>query len=191
MRYGNIAIFLSLSAILAHSEKTQINYFFGDNNLYMSSLDTIYIDYNIQMTRELEWATRLIQAESLNEPEEGKIAVVQTILNRVEYNTARGRNTSLFWEISRPGQVDGYRTKYWYKPLKRENILIAYKALYGERIIPNTVYFWHNARISTDRKHVRWAEGKNGELIYKTIGDHTFCHSKWILKNHPNYERNN
>ena len=62
--------------------------------LYSYNSDVINFDFKIPVSREVEWATRLIQAESLNESELGKIAIVQTIQNRVKYNASRGRNTS-------------------------------------------------------------------------------------------------
>ena len=148
------------------------------------TLDTLEIEseFTFKMTKEIEWATRLIQSEALNEPQLGKVAVVQTILNRIEYNNKyRNKNTNLFKEISRKGQVDGYLSNYWKKELKRENVLIAYKALYGYRLVPKSVYYWHNSKISTDRHQVRWAEGKDQKNVWKTIGNHTFCHSPKLL----------
>jgi spore germination cell wall hydrolase CwlJ-like protein len=188
MKYVNIILLIILSWFLAHSEinKKEIEYF--DDNVYSYSInDTITVTHTIQLTKELEWATRLIQSEAMNEPDSGKIAVVQTILNRVEYNTFRGRRTSFTYEIQRPGQVDGYKTKYWYYKLRKENIRLAYKALYGERVVPKSVYFWHNPISSTDKSHLRWAEGNNGEYIWKDIGNHRFCYAKTILINHPEY----
>jgi hypothetical protein len=200
LKYVNIILLIILSWFLAHSEinKKEVEYF--DDNVYSySTNDTITVTHTIQLTKELEWATRLIQSEAMNEPAEGetweqldtsKMMLVWTIRNRItDHNERRGRNTDIFWQISRKGQIDGYQTKNWYRPLERHNIVLAYKSLYGENLLPKSIYYWHSPdpNLSTDTKHVRETEGENGKYIYKIIGGHVFCHEKKILKHHPEY----
>lgn len=200
MKYVNIILFTVLSWAFAHTKanKEKIDYF-GDNNLYSYTIqDTISISHTIVLTKELEWATRLIQSEAATKPDTSrgetladldtsKMMLVWTIRNRIDYNKWRGRNTDLFWEIRRPGQVDGYQKPRWYKDLERHNIILAYKSLYGENPLPKSIYFWHNSQTSTDVDHVNDTEGPNGEYIYKIIGFHTFCYAHRILENHPEW----
>lgn len=151
---------------------------FGESDIFIkgtinSTLPTVEIVYNLPSEDVINYAVRLIWSEAGYEPVEGQIAVVQTVMNRVRIN-----KTNFIHEIDRQGQIDGRYTKYWYNvPSDKWNELqeIAMKALVGRRIMPDNVYFWHNECTSTDKRHVRWAEGNNGENVWKRINNHTFC----------------
>jgi len=172
-----IAVILLLTVpVSPHNNVIEEDY--PSRSAIVYTMDTLEVSYKLPSKRELEFAARLIQAESRNESVVGQIAVVQTMMNRSEWN-----GTSFIYEITRPGQVDGYKTRNWYSPISEDILATAWIALVGERIVPKTVYFWHNECISTDLDHVRSTEGENGQYVWTRIDNHTFCHGRIFVEN--------
>lgn len=116
---------------------------------------------------------RLIRAEATNEPFDGQVAVAQTVI----YRSWR-KHTSYYNIIHQKGQYDGIRTKRFYEKPSEEHLRAAYYALIGYKVIPYGVQFFHNKKIATDTKWVKYLS----KYEYITIGGHTFC---WILNYKP------
>ena len=115
---------------------------------------------------------KTVESESGNQPDSGKIAVANVIINRAE-----NRKTSIFNIIYEKGQFDGVRTKAFRREPSDKSLRAAKLALLGVRVIPREVEFFHNSKISTDKKWIRYIN----QYSYVIIGDHTFCYNPFLV----------
>lgn len=124
---------------------------------------------------EVYLLARLLQAEAMNEPDEGQIAVGNVVLNHMKY-----KNWSLRKEIfcrNRYGpRYDGIDSKWFHYPIQKKALKNARLVFAGVKTVPDGVMYFHNPCISTDTKHVKKVE----KTPYAFIGDHYFCY-------HPDY----
>lgn len=114
---------------------------------------------------------RLIKAEAAGEPFEGQVAVAQTVI----YRSWR-KHTSYEAVIYQKGQYDGIHTKRFYEEPGAGHLKAAYYALIGYKVIPYGVQYFHNKKIATDTKWVKYLSKHE----FKTIGNHTFCWISWL-----------
>lgn len=116
---------------------------------------------------DIYWLSRIINAESGAEPMKGKIAVANTVLNRVQssnfpntiYGVIFDRNHGVQFEPTMNGTI--YRT-----PLG-DSVIAAKRALSGENVVSKSLYFL-NPRIATNFWIVK------NRTFYTTIGNHDF-----------------
>lgn len=110
---------------------------------------------------------RLIQAEAGGEPFEGKRAVADVVINISRYK---------HWTISRTiydkGRFDGIRSKRFLSPPDDSSKEAARLAILGDNLLPASVMYFHNPKISTDTAWVKYIS----RFPYKKIGEHLFCH---------------
>lgn len=124
--------------------------------------------------KELYLLARLVYAESGGEPYDGKLAVANVVVNRMQR-----KGYTLKEVIYQKGQFDGIRSKRFKAVYKGEEVAFqeclkaAETILEGERVIPYSVQYFHNPVTSTDNKWIRHIE----RYKYKKIGRHLFCHN--------------
>jgi N-acetylmuramoyl-L-alanine amidase len=128
-------------------------------------------------SKDLELIARLVNGESLNQTLEGKIAVANTVINRVHSplfpNTVRD-------VIYAPGQFHPVGGKRFNSEPHKDSKLAALIALAGVNIVPDALYF-HNKSISNQN----WVNTLEPYEI-ATIDEHTFARQP---KTQINYEK--
>lgn len=113
---------------------------------------------------DLYWLSHIINAESGNQPLEGKLAVGTVIMNRL--NNAAFPNT-IQGVVSAPNQFTPYRTGTIYMEPNAESVIAAKLCLEGAREGGNSLYFV-NPRTSPNS----WASQNRPYVT--TIGAHAF-----------------
>ena len=116
---------------------------------------------------EIYWLSKIIHAESQGEPMEGKIAVGNVILNRVEspefpstiYSVIFDRNYGVQFSPTLDGSI--YQT-----PLG-DSVIAAKRALRGEKTVGKSLYF-----LNPKTAESPWII--NNRKYYKTIANHDF-----------------
>jgi len=164
MRYVCILLFILLPSLVSSSHKDRIP---------TVILPEVTVRPPMPNRDSIELLARLIYAESNGEPFDGQVAVANTVI----YRSWR-KNRSYHDIVFQKGQYDGVRTKYFNRTPKPEHLRAAYYALIGYKAIPYGVQYFHNKRIATDTKWVKYLSKHE----YKTIGNHTFC---WIPELKP------
>lgn len=126
-----------------------------DNNVSNNTLNR----WNIMLTdEEIYMLSQIVSLEAGNQPEDGQMAVVEVIFNRMlddEYGS------TLESVLSQPGQFSTWKNRNIANPDHKVYCSV-FKVLYGQSdILPfNTIYF---------------ARSANNRNIEKKIGDHVFC----------------
>jgi len=144
-----------------------------EDTLYTASLPEVEISAKLPIRGDVVLLAKLINGEAPYESYEGQLAVASVVVHRMAY-----LKKDLTSVVFQRGQFDGVRSKR-FKTWTREQYKIAYKALVGGVTnVPSSVLFFHNKKTSTDTKWVRTLR----KYEWKTIGGHTFCHSKLLLK---------
>ena len=144
----------------------------NEDTLYMASLPLVEIKGNLPVRGDVVLLAKLINAESPYEPYEGQWAVASVVRNRMDF-----ANKPLVDIVFQTGQFDGIHSSR-FKTWTTEQYRIAFRVLVkNERNLPKSVLFFHNKKTSTDRGWVATLS----KYEFKTIGGHTFCHSKWLL----------
>ena len=147
------------------------------NDYYIVNLDTIVvtgtrISNNTYYTNDnIHLLSRLIYSEAGGETFVGKLAVANVVMNIAKYNDWTIRRT-----IFDNGRFDGIYTKHFNMKPDNESIEAAKLALQNFKILPESIMFYHNPDIATDKEWVAYIE----QFKYKRIGNHVFCY-------HPNY----
>lgn len=116
---------------------------------------------------EIFWLARIIYAESQGEPMSGKIAVANTVLNRVKssefpdtiYGVIFDRKYAVQYEPTFNGTI--------YNTPDAQSVAAAKRALEGESIVDDCLYFL-NPRKATNSWIIR------NRPYYMTIGNHDF-----------------
>ena len=144
----------------------------NEDTLYMASLPLVEIKGNLPVRGDVVLLAKLINAESPYEPYDGQWAVASVVRNRMDF-----ANKPLVDIVFQSGQFDGIHSSR-FKTWTTEQYRIAFRVLVkNERNLPRSVLFFHNKKTSTDTKWVTTLS----KFEYKTIGGHTFCHSKYLL----------
>jgi N-acetylmuramoyl-L-alanine amidase len=123
-----------------------------------------YIEKPKYSQEDLYWMSRIVTAEARNQPYEGKVAVANVVMNRVNIN-----GISVKEAIFSKGQFDPVRNGSIYDEPTEEAIEIAKRVLQGYRILPEDVYYFFNPKTAGDS----WIRTRK---VYQDIGDHRFCY---------------
>lgn len=143
------------------------------DTLYTASLPEVEIKADLPIRGDVVLLAKLINGEAPYEPYEGQLAVASVVVHRMAY-----LKKDLTSVVFQRGQFDGIRSKR-FKTWTREQYKIAYKALVtGITNVPSSVIFFLNENTSTDTAWVRTLK----RYKWKTIGNHTFYHCKWLIK---------
>lgn len=143
-----------------------------DSTLYTSSLPVVEIKSKLPARGDCVLLAKLINAEAPYEPYEGQWAVASVVRNRMEFSSKSALDV-----IFQPGQFDGIHSKR-FSIWTREQYRIAFRVLVkNERNLPKSVLFFHNKKTSTDQGWVKTL----ARYEFKLIGNHMFCHSKYLL----------
>lgn len=116
---------------------------------------------------KVKWLSKIISAEAKGEPLKGKIAVANSVLNRVK---SKQFPNTIYGVIMQKGQYDGVGTHHFNYPNK-SCINAAVAALSGQNYIGDCVYY-ANVKIATDTKWINKLMNKSSGII--EIGNHTF-----------------
>ncbi|WP_209121262.1 cell wall hydrolase [Alkalihalobacillus sp. BA299] len=113
---------------------------------------------------EIDLLARIVRAEAQTEPFEGKVAVADVVLNRVE--SPQFPNT-IKKVIYQRGQFQPVANGQINKPADKESIKAVYAALSNMRNIARGSLFFYNPDIATSR----WLDSRRTTLV---IGQHVF-----------------
>lgn len=134
------------------------------------------IDLNshyLHLNNEQMLAAKCVCSETIGEEYKGKVAVANVI-----YNRQVNRNQTISEVIYDPGQFDGIKNKYFkQKPTYECKKAVKEIFIDSNFILPLSVEYFHNRKLSTDIHHVNKVE----QYIYNIIGRHTFCHNKDLI----------
>nr|WP_239094265.1 cell wall hydrolase [Bacillus sp. B15-48] len=120
---------------------------------------------NIDITEdEIDLLARIVRAEAQTEPFEGKVAVADVVLNRVESSKFPDTVTAV---IHAPGQFQPVSNGEVNKPADEESYEAVYTALSEPSSVTNESLFFYNPDIATSR----WLDTRDTTVI---IGDHVF-----------------
>ena len=143
-----------------------------EDTLYTASLPLVEIKGNLPVRGDVVLLAKLIKAEAPTEVYDGQWAVASVVRNRMDF-----ANKPLVDIVFQSGQFDGIHSKR-FNTWTREQYQIAFRVLVKNELnLPKSVVFFHNKKTSTDRGWVATLS----KYEYKTIGGHTFCHSKYLL----------
>lgn len=136
---------------------------------------TIYSNH----LRDAQLLARLIHSEAGNQSEEGKIAVGNVVLNRMNYFDKPIEDV-----IFERGQFCGVRTRAFLRPPSLEDYDIAVRVLSGETEIEPSVLYFANERTAPNRLWVRALKQFKAGPPFK-IDNHTFYHdpNAWVFYN--------
>jgi len=114
----------------------------------------------------------LVCSESLDQPYRGKVAVANVVYNRFLNNPNKYDTYSDV--VMEKGQFDGIRNKYFKKPPTQDCIQAMKQILRKKQVIlPRSVEFFLNPRISTDDDWVNYITRYPHEII----SDHGFYYN--------------
>ncbi len=127
----------------------------------MSLVDTSYAE------NDLNWLAKIVHAEAQGESDEGKTGVANVVLNRVESSEFPNTVYDVVFDRQYGVQFTPIANGAIYNDPARESYAAAKKALKGENVVGDSLYFC-NPAISTNF----WI--MNNRTFYKTIGKHDF-----------------
>ncbi|MGM0901177.1 MAG: cell wall hydrolase [Bacillota bacterium] len=113
---------------------------------------------------EIDLLARIVRAEAQTEPFEGKVAVADVVLNRVE--SSKFPNT-VKEVIYAPGQFQPVANGEIHKPADEESIEAVFTALTDNGDIAQDALFFYNPTIATNR----WLDSRETVVV---IGQHVF-----------------
>ena len=113
------------------------------------------------------WLSRIISAESSGEPLEGKIAVGNVVLNRVNHADFPNTVYGVIFDDRWGGQFEPVRNGAIYNEPTEESVLAAKLCLDGVNTVGNSLYF-----IAPDLASNHWV--MNNRTFVTTIGCHWF-----------------
>lgn len=116
---------------------------------------------------EIFWLGRIIEAESSGEPPNGKVAVGNVILNRVKSNEFPNTIYTVIFDRTHGVQFEPIMNGSIYNTPSSESMISAKRALRGENIAGNSLYFL-NPRTAANS----WIA--NNRPYYMTIHNHDF-----------------
>lgn len=112
---------------------------------------------------EIDLLARLVRAEALGEPYQGKVAVAVVVLNRVESSQFPNSISSVIYQ---PGQFSPVNSGSINTPADSESIRAAKEALNSPGLYEDSLFFY-NAATATSR----WLDSRPTTTV---IGNHTF-----------------
>lgn len=113
---------------------------------------------------DIDLLARIVRAEAQTEPFEGKVAVADVVLNRVE---SQQFPDTIKEVIYAPGQFQPVSNGEINKPADEESIEAVYVALTDQGEIDHDSLFFYNPDIATSR----WLDSRQTTVV---IGDHVF-----------------
>ena len=113
---------------------------------------------------DLYWLARIVSAEAKGEPTEGQIAVANVVLNRVVSEQFPDTITEVIFQ---KGQFSPVGNGTINDEPTKEAIESARRALEGEKILEDDVFFFYNAKICQNEWNFK-------RKTVKVIGNHTF-----------------
>jgi len=116
---------------------------------------------------DLYWLSRIINAESLNQPLEGKIAVGNVVLNRVADESCPDTIYDVIFDKKYGVQFSVTTNGTIYMDPSEESIIAAKICLEGYSVVGDSIYF-----VNPDIGVSSWFE--NTRTFVKSIGDHDF-----------------
>ncbi len=116
---------------------------------------------------EIFWLSRIIEAESSGEPMDGKIAVGNVIMNRVQSADFPNTIYDVIFDTRYSVQFQPISNGTIYNNPSRDSIIAAKRALRGENVVGGSLYFF-NPRISKSS----WIS--RNRTYFKTIANHDF-----------------
>lgn len=125
-----------------------------------------YTDTSYTKT-ELKWLAQIVNAEAEGEPMQGKTAVANVILNRVESTDFPDNIYDVIFDRKYGVQFTPVANGRIYNEAGADSYIAAKNALKGENIIGDSLYFC-NPEISTNFWII------NNRKYYTTIGKHSF-----------------
>lgn len=116
---------------------------------------------------EIFWLARIIYAESQGEPMDGKIAVANTVLNRVKSGDFPNTIYSVIFDKKYAVQYEPTANGTIYNTPDAQSVAAAKRALEGEKIVGDCLYF-----LNPDKATNTWII--RNRPYYTTIGNHDF-----------------
>ncbi|SEM21626.1 N-acetylmuramoyl-L-alanine amidase [Mesobacillus persicus] len=113
---------------------------------------------------DIDLLARIVRAEAQTEPFEGKVAVADVVLNRVESEQFPDTIKEVIYA---PGQFQPVQNGEINKPADEESIEAVYVALTDQGEIDHDSLFFYNPDIATSR----WLDSRQTTVV---IGDHVF-----------------
>ncbi|MBU8907664.1 cell wall hydrolase [Desertibacillus haloalkaliphilus] len=113
---------------------------------------------------ELDLLARIVRAEAQTEPFEGKVAVADVVLNRVESSEFPDTIEEVIYE---PRQFEPVMNGQVYKPADEESMEAVEEALTNDRDMSEDSLFFYNPDIATSR----WLDTRETTVV---IGQHVF-----------------
>lgn len=115
---------------------------------------------------ERYWLEKLVEAESADEPYDGKLAVANIIINRLKSNLFPNDINEV---ITAPRQFQPFENGAIYEREASQDSILAISEVFdnGIRVIPNDVFYFMSDTISGN-----WID--NTRPFYKKIGSHLF-----------------
>ncbi|WP_100407483.1 cell wall hydrolase [Bacillus solitudinis] len=134
-------------------------------NIEISSSNQVRISEQESLSEnDIDLLARIVRAEAQSEPFEGKVAVADVVLNRVE--STQFPNT-IKKVIYQPGQFQPVANGQINKPADKESIKAVHAALTDMRNITENSLFFYNPVIATNR----WLDTRKTSVV---IGQHVF-----------------
>ncbi len=116
---------------------------------------------------EIFWLARIVYAESRGEPMEGKIAVANTVLNRVADKDFPNTIYGVIFDKQYAVQYEPTANGTIYNTPDAQSVIAAKRALEGEKTVSDCLYF-----LNPKKAQNFWIV--NNRTFYKTIGNHDF-----------------
>lgn len=144
-----------------------------DNTYYIVQINKSGVSVNSSLIDwrytkdEIFWLGRIIEAESSGEPASGKVAVGNVILNRVKSNEFPNTIYTVIFDRTHGVQFEPIMNGSIYNTPSAESMISAKRALRGENIAGNSLYFL-NPRTAANS----WIA--NNRPYYMTIHNHDF-----------------
>lgn len=116
---------------------------------------------------EIYWLSRLVHAESEGEPMQGKIAVANTVLNRVKSGDFPNSIYEVIFDKKYGVQYEPTINGTIYNTPSGDSIIAAKRALRGENVVSGCLYF-----LNPDTASNTWIP--NNRAFFSQIGNHDF-----------------
>ena len=116
---------------------------------------------------DIYWLSRIVNSESGGEPMKGKIAVANTVLNRVHSDNFPDTIYGVIFDKKYGVQYQPTMNGTIYQTPLGDSIIAAKRALSGENVVAQSMYF-----LNPDRATNFWIP--QNRVFYTTIGNHDF-----------------
>ncbi len=130
------------------------------------AVSEIHID-DTYTSSDLEWLAKIVHAEAGGEPDDGKVAVANVVMNRKHSSEFPNTVYDVVFDRKYGVQFTPVANGAIHNNPSKESYHAAKKALFGKNIAGDSLYFC-NLNISTNM----WIP--NNRTFYKQIGKHSF-----------------